>query len=144
MSIARAISIRQPFVEQIPRGTKTIECRSRLTNIRERVYLYAGLRPADDPEEWESLGKRPGDLPTGMIVGTVEIADCHFNKRTGLFEYALRFPKRLRAHLEPRNQPQPGFWRPVFRSWQCNEFRGTGQSTALPNRTSGVRRTSST
>ena len=41
--IITAISIRQPFVEMILRGNKTIEYRSRKTNIRERVYLYASL-----------------------------------------------------------------------------------------------------
>ena len=50
--VKRAISIRQPYVELILRRRKTREYRSRRTNIRERVYLYAALRPAD--WQWES------------------------------------------------------------------------------------------
>lgn len=39
----RAISIRQPYVEDILRGKKKYEYRSRPTQIRGRVYLYASL-----------------------------------------------------------------------------------------------------
>lgn len=45
--LQRAISIRQPYVEQILQGSKKREFRSRPTRIRERVYLYAALRVAD-------------------------------------------------------------------------------------------------
>lgn len=116
MEIKRAISIRQPFVELILRGMKKIEYRSRLTNIRERVYLYASLRPDDNPDAWNALRKKPGGLPTGAIVGTVEIIDCRFNRKYGVYEYVLRAPKRLRTHLQPLNQPQPVFWRPQFKA----------------------------
>lgn len=37
MKIIRAISIRQPYVEQILRGEKRYEYRSQDTKIRERV-----------------------------------------------------------------------------------------------------------
>jgi hypothetical protein len=40
----RALSIRQPLSELILLGEKTLEFRSRLTHIRERVYLYAGKK----------------------------------------------------------------------------------------------------
>ena len=43
----RALSIRQPFVEQILTGDKGIEYRSRRTHIRGRVYLYACKAPGD-------------------------------------------------------------------------------------------------
>ena len=39
----RALSVRQPYAELILRGEKKIEYRSKPTNIRERVYLYAFL-----------------------------------------------------------------------------------------------------
>lgn len=68
MRIERAISIRQPYVELILRRKKRIEYRSQPTNIRERVYLYASLTPGD-AEDWASLKKSPGELPTGLIVG---------------------------------------------------------------------------
>jgi hypothetical protein len=109
--IVRAISIRQPYVELILRGTKREEYRSRPTRIRERVWLYAGLNPGDR-ESWDELGMAPGSLPTGQIVGTVEITDC--TDRGDDFAYALRDPRRLETPLRPTNQPQPGFWRPQF------------------------------
>ena len=111
--IKRAISIRQPYVELILRRRKTREYRSRPTNIRERVYLYASLRPAE--WQWEKVRERPGELPVGVIVGTVEIVDCRWDGRAQNYAYILRHPKRLRRHLRPKGQPTPCFWRPRFR-----------------------------
>jgi hypothetical protein len=110
----RAISIRQPYVEQILRGTKKIEYRSIATNIRERVYLYASLKPAADREAWRGMKAEPGDLPNGVIVGTVETADCRRGCRKDDYRYILAGPQRLRTPLRAKNQPQPVFWRPVF------------------------------
>ena len=107
--IVRAISIRQPYVEMILLGTKKIEYRSRRTNIRERVYLYASLTVETDVCEEEGLD--PEKLPTGLIVGSVEIVDCTEEDKND-YEWHLANPKRLSTHLKPRNQPQPGIWRP--------------------------------
>ena len=112
--IQRAISIRQPWVELILRGQKTHEFRPRPTNIRERVYLYASLRPADSPSAWRKVGKEKGALPVGVVVGTVEIAGCSHRAASDDYAYALRRPQRLRTPVRPKNQPQPGFWRPEF------------------------------
>lgn len=113
--ISRAISLRQPYVELILRGKKRIEYRSTPTRIRERVYLYAGLHPDDNPEAWDDVRASASDLPMGRIVGTVEIADCQKSKEfRGYYEYRLRGPKRLRRHLKATNQPQPRFWIPQF------------------------------
>jgi len=114
MDIVRAISIRQPWVELILRGKKTKEYRSRLTKIRECVYIYASLTPADWPPAWRQIGKQPGELPTGAVVGTVEIVDCQWDDREECYAYVLRNPERLSCPLYPRNLPQPGFWRPQF------------------------------
>ena len=109
--IVRAISIRQPYVEMILKGTKKIEYRTRRTNIRERIYLYASLTVEKEVCEEEGLDFRV--LPTGVIVGTVEIVDCT-EEGANDFEWHLSNPKRLRTHLKPKNQPQPGIWRPQF------------------------------
>ncbi|MGE3509812.1 MAG: ASCH domain-containing protein [Vicinamibacterales bacterium] len=111
----RAISIRQPDVELILRGIKQREYRSRPTTIRGRVLLYASLRPADWPQAWRKVGKKPGALPAGMIVGSVEITDCRWDDRVGHYAYVLERPRRLRPPLLAINQPQPCFWRPRFR-----------------------------
>ena len=105
--IVRAISIRQPYVEAILLGKKTIEYRTRKTNIRERVYLYAGKNPGESV-----YGLKAGDYPTGFIVGSVEIVDC--TGVDGDYEIHLANPKRLKTFLKPKNQPQPMFWRPEF------------------------------
>ena len=111
--ITRAISIKQPFVEQILVGLKRREYRNQATRIRERVYLYASLKPRTDPREWRKVRKRPGELPSGAIVGTVEIIGCESDGAGG-FAYVLRNPKRLRRALKARNRALPRFWIPEF------------------------------
>lgn len=113
MSIKRAISIRQPYVEQIFRRTKRFEYRSVGTKIRERVWIYASLKPADDPRRWRQVRKEPGDLPSGAIVGSVEIVGCIVRGPRD-YAYKLASPKRLSRPKHARNQPQPRFWIPKF------------------------------
>ena len=112
--ITRAISIRQPFAELILRGDKRAEYRSQLTNIRERVFIYASKNPAESPEAWERVGSAPGELPTGLIVGSVEITDCRWDGRSKCYAYVLKAARRLRKPLRPTNQPQPKFWIPKY------------------------------
>jgi hypothetical protein len=108
----RAISIRQPYVELILRGKKKREYRSRPTNIRERVWMYAALRPAPWPQEWRKVRKSPGELPTGSILGSVEIVGCKWDERAQNYAYVLKAPKRLARAKNPKGQPTPCFWRP--------------------------------
>ena len=103
--IVRAISIRQPLVEQILLGDKKFEYGSRATMIQERVYLYASAKPFDDPNPWRRMKLRPTDLPSGVIVGNVETADCDWDDRSECYAYSLARPERLRTHLRPVNQP---------------------------------------
>ncbi|NYF89707.1 ASCH domain-containing protein [Tunturiibacter empetritectus] len=117
-AIIRAISVKQPFAEQILRGSKRYEYRTVPTNIRERVYIYASLKPRREEEFWRKMDKSAEQLPKGKIVGSVqivgciEIAGCKSNRKE--FAYKLANPKRLRTHLVPTNQPGPVFWRPHF------------------------------
>lgn len=106
----RAISIRQPYVEQILRGTKKYEYRNMPTKIRGRVYLYASKTPGSD-EHWNKLKMEPGDLPSGVIVGSVEIVDCvEYGVRD--YGYRLRNPKRYKKHMKPKQHPQPCWFFP--------------------------------
>jgi hypothetical protein len=109
--IELAISIRQPFVEQILLGVKPYEYRSTLTHVRGRVYLYAAKKPVDSAVEWRKAKSKPGKLPTGVIVGSVVISDCE-SCDDGEFQYKLEAPKRLRKYLVPNSQPQPKFFKP--------------------------------
>jgi len=113
----RAISIRQPYVELILRGIKKFEYRSIPTNIRETVYLYASRKPAENWDDYlkQVDGAAPGELPTGVIVGTVEITGCEWNENEGVYAYTLKNPQRLKRVLHPVNQPQPVFWKPKFK-----------------------------
>ena len=108
----RAISIRQPYVELILRGRKKFEYRSQPTRIIGPVLLYASLKPVDLPNLWKKLGRAPGSLPTGRIVGVVEIAGCRWDAKNKCYAYSLRNPRALRPHLIATNQPSPRFWRP--------------------------------
>ena len=103
-----ALSIRQPYVEQVLRGVKKIEYRSFRTNIRGRVYLYASQTPAMDA--FESMNAKPGDFPTGVIVGTIEIVDCVVSN--GAYEWHLAWPDRFAHPISPENHPQPAWFIP--------------------------------
>ena len=109
MKAMRALSIRQPYAEQIFRGTKNVEYRGRPTSIRERVYLYASRTPGD-VEDWEEMKMQPGNLPTAALVGTVEINDCTGEPRD--YEWPLANPERLKRHLKPKRHPQPAWFYP--------------------------------
>lgn len=116
--IHRALSIRQPYAEQIIRGTKRFEFRRKPTNIRERVYIYASAKPADDPSVWREIRMKPGDLPTGVLVGSVEIAACipHYDNEDEEHAFLLRRPQRLDPPLIPLNRAGQVFWRPQLAS----------------------------
>jgi len=104
-----ALSLQQPNAEQILRGVKKIEYRSRPTTKRERVYIYASLKPAP-PDTWKKIGLIPGDLPTGVLVGTVEIVGCSF--KDGAYNWTLANPIRLKTKRKPKNHPQPAWFFP--------------------------------
>jgi hypothetical protein len=97
----RALSIRQPYAEQILRGTKRIEFRNRPVRFRERVYIYASLKPGPR-YEFEKLGLAPGDLPTGVLVGTVHIVGC--TGRPGEYRWQMAFEEALQAPAQAASQ----------------------------------------
>lgn len=106
----RAISIKQPFIEEILLGRKKYEYRSSPTKIRGRVYLYATSKPRLDVS-WRKVKKSPDELPLGVIVGSVDIVDCvQFGHR--YYGFKLKNPRRYKKHLKPKNHPQPCFFFP--------------------------------
>lgn len=104
-----ALSIQQPNAEQILRGVKKIEYRNMATHKRARVYIYASKTP-HTPKSWKEIGMQAGDLPTGVLVGTVEIVDCQFIR--GEYQWHLARPNRLKRFLKPRKHPQPAWFFP--------------------------------
>jgi hypothetical protein len=108
--IERAISIRHPWAELIIRGIKVRDFRSVPTKIRERVYVYASQR-AEPENKYLEFGLSRGDLPTGLLIGTVEVIDCEkLGDRN--FAYVLANPRRLTCPVKPVNHPQPVWFRP--------------------------------
>jgi predicted transcriptional regulator len=104
-----ALSVRQPFAEQIMRGTKKIEYRSKSTKIRGRVYIYASKTPKI--EAYKKMNVVPGTFPVGILVGTVEIVDC--KEKSGEYHWHLANPKRLKKPITPETHPQPIWFKPL-------------------------------
>jgi hypothetical protein len=94
----RVLAVRQPWASLIVEGLKTIEVRSKPTNIRGRVAIYASSkRPTNNDIGWtflslsalkmyEEMNESDQKLidsayqncgvQNGYIIGTVEIVDC--------------------------------------------------------------------
>ena len=123
----RALSIRQPWAELILRGKKEIEVRSRPTNIRGPMYLYASLtRGADDAKCRASTGCTWKELDRGKLVGIIEITDCRELRETdgraagfpidfdptGSFAWLVKPIKRLAKPIAPKAHAQPSFFFP--------------------------------
>ena len=106
----KALSIRQPYAEMILRGIKTIEYRTMPTKIRGRVYIYASLT-AGLMEAFEKLKSKPGDFPTGVLVGTVEIVGCKTPDGYD-YEWLLANPQRLEKPITADNKAQPSWFIP--------------------------------
>lgn len=106
-----ALSVRQPFAEQILAGLKHFEYRSRPTRRRGRVYLYASKILHEDQTEWQQLRLTPNDILTGHLIGTVEIIDCDWSEQHRCYRWHLRSPRRI-PPLRPRNHPQPTWFYP--------------------------------
>ena len=68
---------------KIIQGKKRKEFRCVPTNIRERVYVYASLKPGDETGE---------ALARGKIIGSVEIVDC-VSHGNGGYAYKLARPE---------------------------------------------------
>lgn len=110
-----ALSLRQPWAEEVMRGRKKIEYRSIPTNIRGRVYIYASLgrySKTDEEEFAADVGYDLDDLSRGVIVGTIEIHDCIYNRKNDDYEWMLRKPKRLAKPVKPMQKAQPVWFRP--------------------------------
>jgi len=68
------LSVRQPWVELILRGQKTIEVRTWPTKHRGELWLHAGAKP--EGEVLRRFGMGAGDVTLGALVGRCELVDC--------------------------------------------------------------------
>ena len=82
----RALAENPLWAAVIIDGLKTIEARSRPTNIRGRVAIYASKAKQSTLEGEYGPEYNYRILPTGMILGTVEIYSCEPCKSLSYFE----------------------------------------------------------
>ena len=83
----KTLSIRQPWAYCILAGHKRVENRTWATKHRGRLAIHAGLKI--DPEGIAFCRQHgidlPEDLPTGALVGSVELVDCqHYSTQRSL------------------------------------------------------------
>lgn len=133
-----ALGVRQPWVELILRGIKTIEIRSQDTRIRGTLYLYASKKFSELPAAVDAAHEHGLDcpaLPTGLLVGSVEIAATRpaHAKDAALscvpatllkqqFAWELRNPLRFHEPLPVRFLPY-GVWFFPFRRRHATTHR---------------------
>lgn len=72
--MSTALSIRQPWVELILRGRKTIEVRTWPTQYRGELWLHAGM--ARDRGLLKRFGMSIADVRFGALVGKCQLVDC--------------------------------------------------------------------
>ena len=85
----QCLIIKQPYIEEILAGTKTVEYRSRLTKIRGRIGLIQSGRK-------------------GEVLGSVELYDC---RDTGQgFEWMLRNVRRYVLAVPFQQNPGCVVW----------------------------------
>jgi hypothetical protein len=102
-----ALSVRQPYANQIISGEKTEEFRSVQSHKRERVYVYATERIA---EGFDGSDPQIASLPRNRIVGSVEIVDC--GGEDGAYAWQLANPIRIDDARPVTGKPQPMFFTP--------------------------------
>jgi len=98
----RCISLRQPYAYLILHSDKDVENRRRRTHHRGPLAIHASLTV--NYEACRKYGLDPEKLPTGKVLGTVEVYDCIRNSKSkwaqrGRYHWLLRNPKRLRKYI---------------------------------------------
>ena len=108
-----ALSIQQPYADAILDGRLDHTRRSKRTNKRERVFLYATRDIVDDERFPVDPAK---ECVTSAVLGAVDIIDCV--KVEDGYHWMLANPERFDAPRRVVNGPQPMFWTPQFESGQ--------------------------
>jgi hypothetical protein len=120
-----ALAIQQPWAELILRGIKTLEVRSRPTQLRGTIYLYASKRPSPLAAAAAATRRWNTDidtLPRGKVVGLVDVIDCRPSRPSDRqaacvpaellkeqFVYQLDHPRRFDVPQPARFLPY-GVW----------------------------------
>ena len=113
----RALSVRQPHAEAIMLGRKRIEYRTKPTNIRGVIYVYASqtTKPGDSDllAQYRMKSVDIDELPRGVLLGTVELYDCQpSDEYEDEFEWKLRNAIRAKRKRKPTALAQPVWFYP--------------------------------
>lgn len=109
----KALTIRQPWAWAIVAGYKHVENRSRRTNYRGPILIHAGaqLDSAGFKFLWRVglYKKLPADLPTGGLIGTVQVVDCISRSESewafpGNWHWVLKRPREFKKILVCRGR----------------------------------------
>jgi len=76
----KALTVKQPWAWAIIHGGKDVENRSRPTKHRGRLYIHAGKGWADEAIDTIGIQSLPDSFDeflAGMVIGTVDVTDCH-------------------------------------------------------------------
>lgn len=98
-----ALSVRQPYADQIITGEKPDEYRSQPTNVRGRIYIYASLGGAPASDDGKTRG---------AVIGEVTLAGCRQDETYGDYAWELRDPVRWTTPRPPVNRANPVWFRP--------------------------------
>ena len=71
----KALTIKQPWANLIIKGLKKYEFRSWRTKYRGPLLIHAG-KGTDNPSVVRLKEYLPNNLPTGEIIGQVNVVDC--------------------------------------------------------------------
>ena len=94
----KALSFRQPWAELVLRGQKSLDLRTWHTRYRGPLAIYAPQ--TIEREACEAYGLDPADLPTGAVVGLVDLI------RIVELDEAL-YAERAGEHLNARRHREP-------------------------------------
>ena len=107
----KCLTVRQPWASAIFALGKDVENRSRRIRFRQRILIQAGKRI--DRAACEKLGLDAATLPTGCVLGSVEIAGCRRDSTSrwadrGAWHWELANPQSLNEH--PPQKGSLGFF----------------------------------
>ena len=103
----KALSVRQPWAYAIFHLGKDVENRTWPTPYRSRIAVHVAKRV--NVAECRRLGLDPRTLPTGCVIGTVELSDCLRGARSkwavrGMWHWILRKPRLFRKPIPTKGR----------------------------------------
>ncbi|WP_300611056.1 ASCH domain-containing protein [Trebonia sp.] len=126
----KALTVRQPWASLIMCGAKDVECRTWMTAYRGPLLIHAGLA-LDQGALTAHAHLVPGDLPRGVLLGTVTMTACVRDHPSpwaepGGWHWVLADPVPFTVPVEYRGKL--GLWDVPGRSITALATRGPGRT----------------